>query len=83
MYTAQTTEAPDWYTYHLHQSDGVYASRVTNAIRDAVRPDITMFVECRNDIMDEKPIVRVIVQRLSRIRDNTGKQCNFLLNACW
>lgn len=37
--------------------------RVTNAIRDAVRPDITMFVECRNDIMDEKPIVRVIVQR--------------------
>ena len=37
--------------------------RVTNAIRDAVRPDITMFVECRNDIMDEKPIVCVTVQR--------------------
>lgn len=37
--------------------------RVTNAIRDAVRPDITMFVECRNDVMDEKPIVCVIVQR--------------------
>lgn len=31
--------------------------RVTNAIRDAVRPDITMFVECRNDIIDEKSIV--------------------------
>lgn len=37
--------------------------RVTNAIRDAVRPDITMFVECRNDVMDEKPIVCVTVQR--------------------
>ncbi len=29
--------------------------RVTNAVREAVRPDITMFVECRNDVMDEKP----------------------------
>lgn len=37
--------------------------RVTNAIRDAVRPDITMFVECRNDVIDEKPIVCVFVQR--------------------
>lgn len=37
--------------------------RVTNAIRDAVRPDVTMFVECNNDLMDEKPIVRVTVQR--------------------
>ena len=37
--------------------------RVTNAIRDAVRPDITMFVECRNDVMDEKSIVCVTVQR--------------------
>lgn len=37
--------------------------RVTNAIRDAVRPDITMFVECRNDVMDEKAIVCVSVQR--------------------
>ena len=37
--------------------------RVTNAIRDAVRPDVTMFVECNNDFMDDKPIVRVTVQR--------------------
>ena len=37
--------------------------RVTNAVRDAVRPDITMFVECRNDVMDEKSIVCVNVQR--------------------
>lgn len=37
--------------------------RVTNAIRDAVRPDVTMFVECNNDLMDEKSIVRVTVHR--------------------
>ncbi|MDO4344233.1 MAG: putative DNA binding domain-containing protein [Eubacteriales bacterium] len=37
--------------------------RVTNVVRDAVRPDITMFVECRNDMMAEKPVVSVIVQR--------------------
>lgn len=37
--------------------------RVTNAIRDAVRPDVTMFVECRNDVMDGKSVVYVTVQR--------------------
>ena len=37
--------------------------RVTNTIRDAVRPDVTMLTECRNDVMDEKAIVCVIVQR--------------------
>lgn len=37
--------------------------RVTNTIRDAVRPDITMFVECRNDVMNGKPVVCVVVQR--------------------
>ena len=45
--------------------------RVTNAVRDAVRPDITMFVECRNDVMDEKAIVCVIVQR-GRKRNSPG-----------
>jgi ATP-dependent DNA helicase RecG len=37
--------------------------RVTNAIRDAIHPDITMFVECHNDVMDGKPIVCVNIQR--------------------
>lgn len=37
--------------------------RITNAVRNAVRPDITMFVECHNDVMDDKPIVYVTVQR--------------------
>lgn len=37
--------------------------RVTNVIRDAIRPDITMFVECRNDVVDGKTIICVTVQR--------------------
>lgn len=37
--------------------------RVTNAIRDAIHPDITMFVECQNDVMNGKSIVCVTVQR--------------------
>lgn len=37
--------------------------RVTNAIRDAIHPDITMFVECQNDVIDGKSIVCVTVQR--------------------
>ncbi len=52
----------DGEVYGVDNVDGTML-RVTNAIRDAVRPDITMFVECRNDVMDEKSIVCVTVQR--------------------
>lgn len=37
--------------------------RITNVIRDAVRPDVTMFVECRNEVMDGKPVLCITVQR--------------------
>lgn len=37
--------------------------RVVNAIRDSIRPDLMMFAECRNEIMEGKPIVTVTVQR--------------------
>lgn len=37
--------------------------RITNVIRDAVCPDITMFVECYNDVVDKKSIICVTVQR--------------------
>ena len=37
--------------------------RVTSAVRDAVRPDITMFTECRSEIMDDKTVICVSVQR--------------------
>ena len=37
--------------------------RVTNAIRDAVRPDLTMFLDCRCETMEGKPVICVRVQR--------------------
>ncbi len=37
--------------------------RVTNTIRDAVRPDITMFTECRDSVLDGRPVLCVTVQR--------------------
>lgn len=37
--------------------------RVTNALRDAIRPDITMFVECHNDVVNNSSVVCVNVQR--------------------
>ena len=37
--------------------------RITNMIRDAVRPDVTMFTECAVETMDEKPVVVLSVQR--------------------
>lgn len=37
--------------------------RVTNAIRDTVRPDVTMFMECRHETMEGKQVVCVSVQR--------------------
>ncbi len=37
--------------------------RVTNSIRDAVRPDVTMFVDCVTELVDGKPVVRITVRR--------------------
>ena len=37
--------------------------RVTNALRDAIRPDVTMFVDCHYTDMDGKTVVAVSVQR--------------------
>ena len=37
--------------------------RASNAIRDAIRPDVTMFVECSLQILEEKPVVCINVQR--------------------
>lgn len=37
--------------------------KVTNALRDTIRPDVTMFVECDNEIIDNKTITVVTVQR--------------------
>lgn len=37
--------------------------RVTNMIRDAIRPDVTMFTECSMETIEEKPVVVLTVQR--------------------
>lgn len=37
--------------------------RITNMIRDAIRPDITMFTECETEVMDGKTVLVVRVQR--------------------
>ena len=37
--------------------------RITNMIRDSIRPDVTMFTECAIEIIEEKPVVVLTVQR--------------------
>lgn len=37
--------------------------RVTNMVRDAVRPDITMFMDCGVEIIDEKTVIVLTIQR--------------------
>lgn len=39
------------------------ALRLTNMIRDVVRPDVTMFVDCGIEVMDGKNVVVLTVQR--------------------
>lgn len=36
--------------------------RVTNAIRDAIKPDITMFMDCSCETMENKNIIKIAVQ---------------------
>lgn len=37
--------------------------RITNMIRDSIRPDVTMFIECAVEMMEGKPVVVLAVQR--------------------
>ena len=37
--------------------------RITNMIRDAIRPDVTMFIDSRTEIMEEKSVIILTVQR--------------------
>ena len=46
----------------VEDADGTML-RVTNAIRDAVRPDLTMFLDCRCETMEGKPVICVRIQR--------------------
>lgn len=37
--------------------------RITNMIRDSIRPDVTMFTECAIETIEEKPVIVLTVQR--------------------
>ncbi len=46
----------------VDDTDGIML-RITNAIRDAVCPDLTMFLDCRRKTMEGNPVICVRVQR--------------------
>ena len=52
----------DGQVYGVPDPDGIML-RVTNMIRDAIRPDVTMFTEVYLLEMENKPVVAVNVQR--------------------
>ena len=52
----------DGQVYGVPNPDGIML-RVTNMIRDAIRPDVTMFTEVYLLEMEDKPVVAVNVQR--------------------
>lgn len=57
----------------VHDPDGIQL-RITNMIRDAIRPDVTMFTECCAEIMEGKAVIVLTVQRgTSRPYYLTGK----------
>ena len=52
----------DGSVYGVPDADAVML-RVTNAIRDSIRPDVTLFTECAAEKMDGKAVVVISVQR--------------------
>ena len=52
----------DGSVYGVENTDATVL-RITNMIRDSIRPDVTMFTECTVEIMEEKPVVVLTVQR--------------------
>ena len=37
--------------------------RVSNTIRDSIKPDVTLFVDYQQDIVEDKPVIKVTVQK--------------------
>lgn len=52
----------DGSVYGVENTD-VTVLRITNMIRDSIRPDVTMFTECTIETIEEKPVVVLTVQR--------------------
>ena len=46
----------------VQNTDGTML-RITNMIRDVVRPDVTMFTECAVEEIEGQPVIVVTVQR--------------------
>lgn len=46
----------------IEDTDGIML-KVTNAIRDAIRPDVTMFVDCKAEQLEGKTVLCISVQR--------------------
>ena len=45
--------------------------KISNSIRDSIKPDVTLFVDYQQEFIDDKAIIKVIVQR--------GKSCPYYL----
>lgn len=52
----------DGSVYGVENQDATVL-RITNMIRDSIRPDVTMFIECAVEMMEGKPVVVLTVQR--------------------
>lgn len=52
----------DGSVYGIENTDATML-RITNMIRDTIRPDVTMFTECTVETIEEKPVVVLTVQR--------------------
>ena len=57
----------------VQNTDGTML-RITNMIRDVVRPDVTMFTECSVEEIEGQPVVVVTVQRCPA-RESARKVC--------
>lgn len=52
----------DGSVYGIENTDATML-RITNMIRDSIRPDVTMFTECAVEAIEGKPVVVLTVQR--------------------
>ena len=37
--------------------------KISNSIRDSIKPDVTLFLDYQNEIIDGKAVIKVVVQR--------------------
>lgn len=52
----------DGHVIGVNNSDDIIL-KVTNTIRDSIKPDVTMFITCDKEIIDEKVVIVLTVQK--------------------